>query len=278
MTSVITNPRILLLGGHGKVALAMTPRLLAKGWSVTSVVRNPEHEADIRATAPSPKGTLDVLVSSLDEISTQEDANQIIARVKPHWLIWSAGAGGKGGAVRTNQIDHLAAVAFIRAAAASANVTTFLMVSAFNSRRSRPSWWTDEDWESIVHMNTVTMPDYYRAKIAADEVLTAVAQKRDRSSTMPPMRSVVLRPGWLTDDEPTGKIQLGKTKGTGKVPRADVAETAVRLLEAVQRGWDGGWVDLLSGENDIDSEIGRVVNANENSIDGENLQDIFTKA
>lgn len=87
-------PRILLLGGHGKVALYMTPRILARGWSLTTVVRNPDHEADIRKAASSASyepDALHVLVSSLDDISTQSDAQQIIDTVKPSSVIWSAG-------------------------------------------------------------------------------------------------------------------------------------------------------------------------------------------
>ena len=41
--------RILLIGGHGKVALLLEPLLVAAGHHVTAVVRNPAHEADIAA-------------------------------------------------------------------------------------------------------------------------------------------------------------------------------------------------------------------------------------
>ena len=44
--------RILLIGGHGKVALLLAPLLVRRGDTVTSVIRNPEHEADVAATSP----------------------------------------------------------------------------------------------------------------------------------------------------------------------------------------------------------------------------------
>jgi Predicted nucleoside-diphosphate-sugar epimerases len=46
--------QVLLLGGHGKVALHMTPLLLNRAWNVTSVVRNPDHESEILALGEGP--------------------------------------------------------------------------------------------------------------------------------------------------------------------------------------------------------------------------------
>lgn len=37
-----------IAGGHGQVALALTPRLVARGDEVVSLVRNPDHGADVR--------------------------------------------------------------------------------------------------------------------------------------------------------------------------------------------------------------------------------------
>jgi Trk K+ transport system NAD-binding subunit len=42
--------RVLIIGGHGKVALLAAPLLVSDGHEVTSVVRNPEHVADVEAT------------------------------------------------------------------------------------------------------------------------------------------------------------------------------------------------------------------------------------
>lgn len=88
---------VLLLGGHGRVALHLTPLLLARGWNVTSVIRNPEHENEIRALgkakeqAEGQKGKLDVLVSSLDDVKTMEDASGLVESVGPDYVVWAAG-------------------------------------------------------------------------------------------------------------------------------------------------------------------------------------------
>lgn len=83
--------QVLLLGGHGKVALYMTPLLLNRAWNVTSVVRNPAHESEILELGKGRKGKVNVLVSSLDEVKSAADARKILDSVTPDYVIWSAG-------------------------------------------------------------------------------------------------------------------------------------------------------------------------------------------
>ena len=83
--------QVLLLGGHGKVALHMTPLLLNRAWNVTSVVRNPDHESEILALGKGLKGKLDVLVASLEDVKSASDARKILDYVTPDYVVWSAG-------------------------------------------------------------------------------------------------------------------------------------------------------------------------------------------
>lgn len=82
---------VLLLGGHGKIALHLTPLLLNRAWSVTSVVRNADHESEILALGQGRKGKLDVLISSLDDVKGAADAQRILDTVDPDYVVWSAG-------------------------------------------------------------------------------------------------------------------------------------------------------------------------------------------
>lgn len=84
-------PRILLLGGHGRVSLYMTPAFLSRSWHVTSVIRNPSHAADIESAGAGQPGKLDVLVSSLDNVTSEQHAQSILDKTKPDWVVWSAG-------------------------------------------------------------------------------------------------------------------------------------------------------------------------------------------
>jgi nucleoside-diphosphate-sugar epimerase len=110
--------------------------------------------------------------------------------------------------------------------------------------------------------NEEVAPAYYKAKLAADETLTVLGEKKG-------FGYIILRPGYLTDEKETGKVSLGKTKGSGMVTRGDVAEVAVRLLE--QEG-ARGWFDLLGGEEDVGKAVEKVLNEGVNSIEGEDLE------
>lgn len=84
-------PQVLLLGGHGKIALYLTPLLLARAWSVTSVVRSAEHESEILKLGEGHPGKISVLLSSLDDIKTQADAQAVLDKVRPEYVVWAAG-------------------------------------------------------------------------------------------------------------------------------------------------------------------------------------------
>lgn len=83
--------QVLLLGGHGKVALYLTPLLLKRAWNVTSVIRNPAHESEILDLGKGLKGNLKVLVSSLEDVKSAADAQSILEKVSPDYVVWSAG-------------------------------------------------------------------------------------------------------------------------------------------------------------------------------------------
>jgi nucleoside-diphosphate-sugar epimerase len=87
----MSAPRVLLLGGHGKVSLHLTPLLLAKSWNVTSVIRDPKQQDEILALGKGQKGQVDVLVESLDDVKSDADARKVLDKVKPDYVIWSAG-------------------------------------------------------------------------------------------------------------------------------------------------------------------------------------------
>ncbi|CZR54707.1 uncharacterized protein PAC_04591 [Phialocephala subalpina] len=260
---------ILLLGGHGKVSLLMTPKLLSRSWNVTSVIRNPDQKSEILSAGKNGPGKISVLAESIEDVKSQSDAQSIIDKVNPDTIVWSAGAGGKGGADRTYAIDRDACIHFIRAGINTAGVKRFLVVSALSSRRGKASWWDDDSWALVQKMNTEIMPAYYKAKLAADDVLAVEGAKRDGFGW------ISLRPGMLTDDAESGKIDLGKTKARGGVTRADVAEVGARLLE---RDGVSGWFDLLGGEEEVGAAVERVLKDKVNSIEGEDLEEMKKSA
>ncbi|KAL3419198.1 NAD dependent epimerase/dehydratase [Phlyctema vagabunda] len=263
----MASPRVLLLGGHGKISLLMTPKIVSRSWNLTSVIRNPDQKSTIVDAGKNGPGKVDVLIASLDNVKTQADAQQILDQAKPDYVIFSAGAGGKGGADRTYAIDRDAAIAFIKSSIATPSIKKFLLVTALIERRKRASWWDDDSWNKVQETNNKVLPDYYKAKLAADDVLTLLGNERmqkDKSFSY-----ILVRPGTLADGPETGKVELGRTTAQGDVSRADVADVTVRLLE---KEGVSGWIDMMNADKDVASEVDRVVREKVNTVEGEDLE------
>ncbi len=85
--------RIVIAGAHGRVARRLGRLLSARGDTVVGIVRNPAHEADLRADGVEP-AVLDLETASVDDlagVSTGADA-----------VVFAAGAGpGSGPGART---------------------------------------------------------------------------------------------------------------------------------------------------------------------------------
>jgi uncharacterized protein YbjT (DUF2867 family) len=186
--------RVIVIGGHGKVALQLARILTHRGDDVSSVFRNPDHSDDVAATGAKPV-TADV---------ERLDTNELAGLLGGHdAVVFSAGAGG-GNPARTYAVDRDAAIRVIDAAA-RAGVKRFVMVSYFAAGPDHG-----------VPQGDPFFP-YAEAKAAADAHLRA----SDLDWT-------VLGPGRLTLDAATGRIELGK--GKGKVSRADVALVVAAAL------------------------------------------------
>ena len=186
---------VLIIGGHGKVALRLAPLLVAQGDEVTAVIRNPEHQAEVAATGARP------VVADVERL----DVDGIADLLRGHdAVVWSAGAGG-GSPKRTYAVDRDAAIRSM-AAAQLAGVARYVMVSYIGSR---PDHGVPEGDSFFA---------YAEAKAAADEHLRASG-----------LDWTVLGPGPLTLDEPTGLIEV-EPPGRGSVSRGDVAAVVAAVL------------------------------------------------
>ena len=191
--------KVLIIGGHGHVALRLAPLLVDQGHEVTSVVRNPDHGDDVAATGAR------AVVTDVEQADTDELAELIHGQ---DVVVWSAGAGG-GNPARTYAVDRDAAIRSIDAAEA-AGVDRYMMVSYLGAR---PDHGVPAD-NSFFH--------YAESKAAADEHL--------RSSSL---AYTVLGPGALTHDEPTGRVDVLDPlviHDRTDVTRADVAAVIAAVL------------------------------------------------
>lgn len=187
--------RILIIGGHGKVALLLARVLTDRGDEVASVIRNPDQSDDVRAVGAEPV-VFDV------EHEDREAFARVIAGHDA--VVWSAGAGG-GSAQRTHAVDFEAAVRSMDAAG-DADVNRYVMVSYFDS--------------SPQHGIPADNPfhAYAEAKAAADEYLRATT-----------LDWTVLGPSRLTLGEGTGRIDASGTT-SAQVSRANVALVVAQAL------------------------------------------------
>lgn len=189
--------RVIVFGGHGRIALLLAPLLVERGVEVTSVIRNPDHTADVEA------GGASSVVADVERLDTAELADIIRGHDA---VVWSAGAGG-GDPQRTYAVDRDAAIRTMDAAAI-AGVHRYLLVS-----------WLGSTADHGIPEDADFFP-YADAKWAADEHLRGTE-----------LEGTILAPGTLTFDDPSGRIRIDP-EGRGEVSRADVAAVIVAALDS----------------------------------------------
>lgn len=201
--------KIVLIGGHGKVALQLARILTERGDEVSSVFRNPAHCDDVAATGATP------VVADIERLDTDALTDVLAGHDA---VVFSAGAGG-GDPARTYAVDRDAAIRVIDASA-RAGARRFVMVSYFGAG---PDHGVPQDDPFFA---------YAESKAAADAHLRAS-----------PLDWTVLGPGRLTLEPPTGRIAVGAGQ---QVSRGDVAFVAVAAL--ADDSTIGRTIDFNNGE------------------------------
>jgi uncharacterized protein YbjT (DUF2867 family) len=212
---------VVIAGGHGQIALRLTRLLAARGDAVRSLIRNPDHAADVRAARGEP-----VLcdLEALDARAVAEAVGQADA------VVFAAGAGPGSGAARKATLDHEGAVKLAEAAVANA-IGRYVMVSAMGAD---PAAAGDDVFSA-----------YLRAKGRADEAVRASG-----------LDWTIVRPGRLTDEPGTGRVRIAVRTGRGDVPRDDVAAVLAAVLH--EPATAGRAFDLVTGEDLVDEAVAAI--------------------
>ncbi|MBV9448183.1 MAG: SDR family oxidoreductase [Streptosporangiaceae bacterium] len=190
--------RIVIAGGHGKIALLLERLLAERDDQAVGLVRNPAHVADVH------KAGAEAVVCDL-ETATADDVTALLSGADA--VVFAAGAGPGSGAPRKDTVDRAASV-LMAGAAERAGVRRFVQVSSMGAGQP-PQPGYGEVWAA-----------YITAKTAAEDDLHA----RDLDWT-------ILRPGGLTDSPATGRVRLAPRLPAGMIPRADVAAVIGALLD-----------------------------------------------
>ena len=224
------DKRVVIIGGHGKVALLAAPKFRDAGYSVDSIIRNPEHKADIEQRGANPV-LLDIENATVDELREAFEGADAV--------VFSAGAGG-GDPERTRAVDYEAAVRSIDAAE-KAGVKRYVMVSYVTA---------DIDVERLDEDES--MYPYAKAKHDADAHLRASG-----------LEHTILGPGVLTLEAASGRIQLvdreGKIdgaepqEGQSDTSRENVSEVMVHVV--AHNAGVGEKINFYDGETPIAEAI-----------------------
>lgn len=138
-------------------------------------------------------------------------------------VIFAAGSSGED----VEGVDRDGAIRLIDEAEAQ-GADRFVMLSSINADRPEES--------------PDALRDYLEAKLAADEHL----QESDLTYT-------IVRPGALTDEPATGRIEAARRVERGEIARADVARTLVAALETEDTY--GKTFEVVEGDEPIESAL-----------------------
>ncbi|GAA5158231.1 MULTISPECIES: NAD(P)H-binding protein [Amycolatopsis] len=215
--------RVVIAGGHGKIAMHLERQLAANGDQAVGLIRNPDQAADLRDSSAEP------VVLDLESASVEEVAEVLKGADA---AVFAAGAGPGSGIARKDTVDRGAAALFA-AAAERAGVRRHVQIGSIGvGKPPRPG--TDEVFAA-----------YLEAKAAAEDDLRG----RDLDWT-------ILRPGRLTDEPPTGEVHLADEVDYGEISREDVAAVIIAILEEGRTF--RRTLELVGGNTPIAEAIARI--------------------
>jgi uncharacterized protein YbjT (DUF2867 family) len=214
--------RIVIVGGHGKIALSLAELLSGRGHHVHSLIRNPDQESDISATGAMPV-IADIEALSAEELSEIFTGNDTI--------VFAAGAGG-GSPERTYSVDRDAAIRTMDAAA-HAGVDRYIMLSYKGAGLDHG---VPEDNSFFA---------YAESKAAADEHLRKG-----------PLHYTIVGPGSLSSEAPSGKIDVGDAATAEHAARDNVAHVLAEVIDADNT--IGHTIEFMDGSTPIADAVAAI--------------------
>lgn len=216
---------VFIVGGAGQVAKKLIQKLHQANIAVSALYRQEEQQAELKALGATP------VFSDL----TQIDADALAALLKQSEatsVIFSAGAGGRGGLETTTLVDGIGLEKTVQAVEKSA-IKQFILVSAF--------------------------PEAGRNKGLGDnfEHYIQVKKQSEYVLTQSSLDWLILRPGTLLNDEGTGLVKIGVALPYGSVTRDDVASTLLGLIQ--QPNIKKKIIELTQGDETVNQALQHIV-------------------
>ena len=213
---------VLVIGANGQVGRSIVKELAESNHNAVAMVRKEEQKEKMQEL-----GAARVVMGDLEK-----DFSDAFDGVDA--VIFAAGSGPKTGAEKTLTIDLWGSVKAAKYAEAK-GVKRFVQLGSVGSDNP------DAGGEA--------MKPYLVAKRSADEILQSTN-----------LDYTIVRPGALSDEEKTGKIEVsaeGFQSLEGRsIPRADVAHVLVEVLE--RENTYGKVFEVLQGEEDAENQLGTI--------------------
>jgi len=206
--------KITIAGAHGKIARLLHPKLIDRGYEVRGLIRKEEQKSDLEEMGVEPV---------VCDIEKELDISDAVGDVDA--VVFAAGAGPGSGKERKWSVDRDGAIKLMRACA-NKEIRRYILISAMGLEDSRG----DEVFQV-----------YQKAKKEADEALLNSG-----------LNYTIIKPGRLTDDDGTGKINAGKLE-SGEISREDVAEVIAESLENKHTYYKV--FDVLKGETPVSEAL-----------------------
>jgi uncharacterized protein YbjT (DUF2867 family) len=208
---------VVIAGGHGKIALHLEKLLADSGHRVSALIRNRDHDSDVREAGAEP------VICDLEQ---EDDLSHYVSGADA--VVFAAGAGPGSGAERKKTVDRDGALKLIDAARRT-GTKRYVIVSSIGA--DDPAAGGEQ------------MRPYLEAKAEADRAVAGSG-----------LDWTIVRPGSLTDDPGTGLVTAtSDMSARGRVPREDVA----RVLAAVlgDPAAIGKTFVLVSGDTPVDQAV-----------------------
>ncbi|MFC4320501.1 SDR family oxidoreductase [Litchfieldia salsa] len=210
--------KVFVVGANGQIGQHLVHLLnQSSEFEVKAMVRSQKQQKEL--TSKGIEAVVASLEGTVEEIASAAEGTDVI--------IFTAGSGASTGDDKTLLVDLDGAVKTIEAAEKN-GIDRFVMVSAIQAHNR-------ENWSQVIK-------PYFVAKHYADRIL--------RTSSL---NYTIVRPGGLTNDEGTGKVQVAENLNRGSIPREDVAATLISVLN--EKNTYRRSFDLTSGNQSITEAI-----------------------
>lgn len=209
--------KITVVGAHGSIAQLLHPKLIENGHSVRGLIRKEEQVETLKKMGVEP-----VVVDIEQAVDISEAVGEVDA------VVFAAGAGPGSGKERKWTVDRDGAIKLMRACDTN-GIQRYIMISVMGLDEPRGS---------------EVFQVYQKAKAEADEALINSG-----------LNYTIIKPGRLTDEKGTGKVNIGELEG-GEIPREDVASVIAASFEKDSTHRKS--FDLLTGDQSIDDALNQL--------------------